>query len=142
MQQPAGAPAGNRNAAKTTFDNIQVCSESAEKAPTGTSAQAGIRRLRKEVEAGNDKAKHLLAEFEAGEVSVNGALVELGLRKKTVTLHDSPERIASALILRVGVEGAHKLIGADRTGAGRAHRRMGADRRGEAEGGGGGFGSS
>jgi hypothetical protein len=46
--RPAGAPQGNKNAAKieeptreTTLDNIQGCL----KAPTGTSAAAGLRRL-------------------------------------------------------------------------------------------------
>jgi hypothetical protein len=64
VQQPAGNPRiaeqprdeqrrAQARAADRTFDNVQG---SAEQAPTGTSAQAGLRRLLKEVEAGNATA--------------------------------------------------------------------------------------
>ena len=58
MARGAGAPTGNKNAAKndeeekTILDNIQDCL----KAPTGTSAAAGLRRLRNAASKGNAQA--------------------------------------------------------------------------------------
>lgn len=87
-----GAPEGNQNAAKTetTFDNIQGCSQPA---PTGTSAAAGLRRLLKEAEGGNETAASKLEAVKAGRKSVNAAMVECGFRK--------------TLDPRVKAEGAH-----------------------------------
>lgn len=67
-----GPPEGNHNAAKdkTTLDNIQDS-----KAPTGTSRQAAIRRLRKD-------RPDLHAEVIAGNLSAHAAMVSAGFRKK------------------------------------------------------------
>lgn len=56
----AGAPEGNLNAAKndeTIVDNIHGCFPT--ERPTGTSAQAGLRRLEKDAAAGDEKAADL-----------------------------------------------------------------------------------
>jgi len=61
-------------------DNIHV--DQPER-PTGTSAQAGIRRLRRAAKAGNETASHLLAQVvdETSKMSVHRACVEMGWRK-------------------------------------------------------------
>ena len=109
VQQPAGAPAGNQNAAaakQTTVDNIH----DRQRRPTGTSAQAGLRRLRLAVEAGDERAAPLLARVTSGETSINAAAIAMGWRKPTVTLVDEPGAIFAALVARVGVPGILELI--------------------------------
>ena len=78
VQRPVGAPIGNQNASRseTILDNIQDCPPAA---PTGTSRDAGLRRLRKEAEAGNDNARDQLSEVLAGRKSVHRACVELAI---------------------------------------------------------------
>lgn len=86
IERPVGAPAGNQNAAKTTVDNINGCSDQpGQERPTGTSAQAGIRRIRKAAEAGDATAAAALARVEAGEQSVHGAMIGLGWQQRTGT---------------------------------------------------------
>lgn len=65
--------------------------------PVGNSLDAGLRRLRKEVERKTPKAKELQAKVFAQEVSVNAALIELGIRKKTVTIPVEVARAARAI---------------------------------------------
>ncbi|MCJ2067944.1 hypothetical protein MKK75_03825 [Methylobacterium sp. J-030] len=85
IERPAGRP-------PETLDNIQG---SAPKAPTGTSMQAGIRRIRKAAEGGNATAAAALARVEAGEQSVHSAMIGLGGRQRTVTLPDDDPPHAS-----------------------------------------------
>ena len=86
IAQPVGT-----NQHSEAFDNIQ--GQPAPKAPTGTSADAGIRRIRKAAEAGDATAAAALARVEAGEQSVHGAMIGLGWRQRTVTLPDEPGAI-------------------------------------------------
>jgi|WetSurMetagenome_2_1015567.scaffolds.fasta_scaffold00693_26 hypothetical protein len=100
----AGAPLGNHNAAKvkdeTTLDNIQDCLPPS--APTGTSAQAGLRRLRKAADEGDTRAREQHDAVLRGETSVHAACVELGWRKKTVTLQDEPVVLFNAAVAKAG----------------------------------------
>jgi hypothetical protein len=60
-------------------------------APSGTSREAGLRRLRKD-------RPDLHAEVLAGRLSAHGAMVRAGFRRKTVTVPlDKPENTAKAL---------------------------------------------
>jgi hypothetical protein len=72
------------------------------KRPTGTTVDAGLRRLRKEVASGNGRAASLLDEVLAEQISVNSALIHLGIRKRTITVRDEPEAIAALAIDRTG----------------------------------------
>lgn len=94
-----------RSAAATNLDNVQV---GAPEAPTGNSAQAGIRRIRKAAEAGDVEAAAALARVEAGEQSVHAAMLALGWRRKTVTLPDDPSALAEAALKRCGALGLFK----------------------------------
>lgn len=83
-KRPAGAPLGNRNAAKvedeTTVDNIHDCKP---ERPSGTSSAAGIRKLQKAASKGNEKAVDGLAAAVEGRKSVHAACVDAGVRKAT-----------------------------------------------------------
>lgn len=58
--------------------------------PTGTSRQAGLRRLRKQ-------APHLHQAVLEGKMSVNAALIEAGLRIKQMTVFIEPSKASEAL---------------------------------------------
>ena len=49
--------------------------------PTDTSAQAGIRRIRKVAEAGDATAAAALPRVEAGKASVHSAMIDLSRRQ-------------------------------------------------------------
>jgi hypothetical protein len=83
-------------------DNINVEDHRKTVRPTGTSADQGLRRIRKEADAGNGAAKAQLADVLSEKTSVNKACVVLGFRKKTITIRDEPETIAEAAIKRSG----------------------------------------
>lgn len=84
-KRPAGAPAGNQNAAKssspdeTIVDNIHDCSE---ERPTGTSRAAGMRRLQKAAEEGDEQAQAYLEDVLDGKMSIHAACIAMGWRKK------------------------------------------------------------
>lgn len=68
------------------LDNIQL-----DPAPSGTSREAGLRRLRKD-------APELHAEVLAGRLSAHAAMVRAGFRRKTVSVPvDRPEAVAKTL---------------------------------------------
>lgn len=68
------------------IDNIQL-----DKAPSGTSESAALRRLRKD-------RPDLHARVLDGELSANAAAVEAGFRKRTITVRtDDPAKIAATL---------------------------------------------
>jgi len=71
-QGKPGAPEGNQNARgeKTPLDNIQGCP-----APTGTSRDAALRRLRKD-------RPDLHAKVISGEKTAHRAMVEAGFRQE------------------------------------------------------------
>ncbi len=62
----------------------------ASKRPSGTSRQAGLRQLRK-----HDPELH--AKVLAGELSINAALIQAGLRTKQITVFVNPQRAAGIL---------------------------------------------
>ena len=71
-----GQPRDELGRMAPSLDNIQSRSE----APTGTSSQAGLRRLRKAA-ANDDRAAGLLQDLTTGKTSVHRACVEMGWRK-------------------------------------------------------------
>jgi hypothetical protein len=76
---------------------------------TGTSRQAGLRKLRKYAE-GNPKIEQLRQAVLAGEISVNKALVEAGLRAERFTITKDPEKAAEALKRSFSQEELKQLI--------------------------------
>jgi hypothetical protein len=58
--------------------------------PSGTSKQAGLRQLRKHT-------PELHAKVLAGELSINAALIQAGLRTKQITVFVNPQRAARTL---------------------------------------------
>lgn len=109
-EQPRGAD-GRVKAKDRIVDNIN---NSVNERPTGTSKDAGMRRLIKaaedkvdpetgEVTPGDARAKALLDRVLAGEISTNAACVEMGWRPKMVSVRaeDAEEikRIRSASLL-------------------------------------------
>lgn len=54
--------------------------------PTGTSKQAGLRRLEKASEAGDPRARDLYEQVLKGELSVNAACLAMGWRKSLAAL--------------------------------------------------------
>jgi len=69
------------------LDNIQ------EQAPTGTTAAAAIRRLRKD-------RPDLHAKVMSGDLSANAAAIQAGFRRKTWTAPDDAELLAQAIARR------------------------------------------
>lgn len=68
--------------------NIQEVSK--QEAPTGTSTEAALRRLR-------DQEPSLHARVIAGEISPHAAMVEAGFRKKSITIKVDPESAARTI---------------------------------------------
>lgn len=84
------APPSQNDHGQEIVDNIHN-SDIPDARPDGTSRTAGLRKLRKH-------APHLLPQVTAGQMSVNKALIEAGLRERTVTVPVSaPEKAAQAL---------------------------------------------
>jgi hypothetical protein len=64
--------------------------------PGGNSRMAAIRRLMKETEAGTIDPS-ILGRVKAGKLTPNGAMIEAGLKRRTLTIPDDPEVAAAAL---------------------------------------------
>lgn len=123
LKRDGGAPAGNKNAAKenpkTTLDNIQGCFT----APTGTSREAGLRRLRKYATDAmacadrgveQQKAEDAYGAAVRGEVSVNRALIRAGLkevRPKSIWI-GSVDGMADRIVAVLGANKAAELVAA------------------------------
>lgn len=90
VQRPAGSPEKSQRLVgqKIIVDNIHN-SDKIER-PTGTSKQAGLRQLRK-------KNPELHAKVLAGELTVNAAMVQAGLRTNQVTVFVHPRRAVTKL---------------------------------------------
>jgi hypothetical protein len=107
-QRERGAPKKNKNVdGGTNDDNIhnsqlrqatlnelpaalhEARAKRAER-PSGTSKQAGLRQLRKHT-------PELHAKVLAGELSINAALIQAGLRTKQITVFVNPQRAARTL---------------------------------------------
>jgi hypothetical protein len=76
---------------------------------TGTSRQAGLRKLRKYAES-NPQVEELRQAVLAGEMSVNKALIESGLRADRITIARDPEKAAEALKRTFTTEELKQLI--------------------------------
>jgi hypothetical protein len=75
------------------------------RAPTGTSKDAALRRLRKD-------RPDLHAEVLAQRLSAHAAMVEAGFRKRTLTVPIDPARIASTLRRHLSPEQLAQLVAA------------------------------
>ncbi len=66
----------------------------------GNSAQAGIRRLEKAATAGDSNAADLLRRVTDPNdaMTVNGACVAMGWRKPMLTVVNTPDGLAAALV--------------------------------------------
>jgi hypothetical protein len=76
---------------------------------TGTSRQAGLRQLRKHA-GSNPKVEELRQAVLTGEMSINKALVEAGLRPERLTITRDPEKAAEALKRTFSREELKQLI--------------------------------
>ncbi len=63
---------------------------------TGTSRQEGLRKLRKYADD-NPQVEQLRQSVLAGEISINKALIEAGLRPERITIPRDPEKAAEAI---------------------------------------------
>jgi hypothetical protein len=93
----AGNPTGANQYQSGTVDNIHDSTR-----PDGTSRQAALRKLRRDAPA-------LHARVLAGELSAHAAMVAAGYRPETFTVPADPERIAQALVCRLGRDGARAV---------------------------------
>ncbi|MFD5508180.1 hypothetical protein ACFWIB_10450 [Streptomyces sp. NPDC127051] len=85
-----GGHGGNRHSDSFKLHNIQLEEEKAT-APSGTSREAGLRRLRKD-------RPDLHADVLAGTLTTHAAMVKAGFRRRMVTIPaDTPENVAKAL---------------------------------------------
>lgn len=80
VQSPVGRP-----------ETLYIIQDSKQEiAPTGTSAEAALRRLRKD-------APELHRRVIGGELSPHAAMVEAGFRKRTIQIPSEPTKAAAAL---------------------------------------------
>lgn len=63
---------------------------------TGTSRQAGLRKLRQHAET-SPQVEQLRQAVLAGEISINKALIEAGLKSERITITRDPEKAAEVL---------------------------------------------
>lgn len=98
VDQASGSRQGQRG---DLLHNIQEVAHSA--APTGTSREAGLRRLRKD-------RPDLHAEVLAGHLTAHAAMVQAGFRRRSVTVPvDNPENTARALRRNLEPEAVSEL---------------------------------
>jgi hypothetical protein len=98
-----GNPTG-ANQYSGTLDNIQ--GSATQEAPTGTSAEAGLRRLR-------SQAPELHARVLAGEMSPHAAMVEAGFRKRMISIPvEDAERAARSIRANASPEFIRALMDA------------------------------
>ncbi|MGW6506601.1 hypothetical protein ACWGCP_03445 [Streptomyces niveus] len=92
IDQHLARPDGRRPApTEVSEDEQSTVSNRHSSRPAGTTRAAGLRKLR-------EHAPHLLPQVTSGDLSVNRALVEAGLRERTVTVPVSrPEKAADVL---------------------------------------------
>lgn len=94
-QRKVGAPKGSQNAKKNREINLYNVQDK-NKAPTGNTKQAGLRKLRKYAEIHQEFEKFYQMAL-AGDMSVNMALIKTGLRSKALTIPSDPERASRIL---------------------------------------------
>lgn len=99
-QRGPGAPEENKNAVKTTVDNVHDCFK--EKArPTGNTKSAALRRLRKDRP---DLHKQVIDK----NMSAHKAMVEAGFRKKTISISITDPESAAKAILKHADDGCNQ----------------------------------
>ncbi|WP_445626604.1 hypothetical protein [Nostoc sp. DSM 114167] len=103
VQRGAGAPEKNQRIDSEEIIVDDIHSYDKIKRPSGTSKQAGLRQLRK-------KNPELHAKVLAGELTVNAAMVQAGLRTKQVTVFVNPLRAATKLEKTFQEEDFIKLV--------------------------------
>jgi hypothetical protein len=81
-----GVVAHHQGARTDLVDNINEV----EARPTGTSQQAAIRRLRKH-------RPDLLEDVKAGKLSAHAAMIQAGLRQRSISIPDDPKQAARRL---------------------------------------------
>jgi hypothetical protein len=86
-----------RSAKAETVNNVNGSPER----PQGNTAQAAVRRLRKAAESGDTKAADLLEMVQTGAVKPNAAAIDMGWRKKTITVVDEPGAFFDAVRKRL-----------------------------------------
>jgi hypothetical protein len=93
----------------TKKENTDGESDAKKYITTGTSRQEGLRKLRKHAET-NPQVEELRQAVLAGEMSINKALVEAGLRPERLTITRDPEKAAEALKRTFSTEELKQLI--------------------------------
>jgi hypothetical protein len=100
MARPPGRPASSAR----RDDTEETVSNRHGSRPAGTTQAAGLRKLRKH-------APHLLPEVSSGDLSVNQALIQAGLRERMVSVPVSrPEKTADVLRRHLSPEQLSALI--------------------------------
>lgn len=100
--QPEGAPKGNKNAVKTTDNNVNSCLDERE-SPVGNSAAYALRKLRAD-------APEMHARVLAGELSPHAAMLEAGFRRKTMQIPTDPAGAARALLRRFTTDEVQQIM--------------------------------
>ena len=97
LENPTGNPTfGKNNTIVYMVHNSKETETKKVKRPSGNSRQAGLRKLRSYAEQ-NETVAELREKVLLGELSVNAALLEAGLRKKRVTIPKKVDEAAEAL---------------------------------------------
>lgn len=101
-------PAGTNQHTKPKADEVKLyniqddLSRAESAAPTGTTAQAGLRRLRKAAAKGDTKAADLLRQVLEHSMTIHASNVAMGWRKHTLTVVDTPEGVSRAAVGKIG----------------------------------------
>lgn len=88
---------------RTVINNVDIIHNNSIDRPTGTSRQAGLRRIAK-------SRPDLHTRILENKISVNGAMVEAGFRPKTLTIPVDPERAALAIKRQFSRDQIERLI--------------------------------
>lgn len=103
-QKPKGNATGH-NQYSGNNDNIHISTKPKQESPTGTSQQAGLRRLRN-----NEETQELYQQVLNGDLSVHSACVKAGFRSPTLTIPIDPQRAAKAILKRFNADEVRHLI--------------------------------
>lgn len=98
-----GAPEGNKNASKTTDNNVNSCFDGERTSPVGNSSAYALRKLRAD-------APKVHTRVIAGELTPHAGMVEAGFRKKNMQIPSDPAGAARALIRKFNADELQQLI--------------------------------
>jgi hypothetical protein len=77
----------------------------------GTNARGIRRRLQKRANDGDELAEELLSQLASGDISVNAAAIEAGMRQEYFRVRmDDPDKAAASIVARMGSEWAAQLV--------------------------------